>query len=290
MSLFIQLTINGLIAGSIYALVASGFSLIYGTNKFMHFAHGISVVVAGYILYTLSMLAKIPLFLSIIPTLFLSAIFSLGMYRLIYLPLQNKKASNVILLVSSIALLILFQNLIQAIFGAEVKIINNEVRQGINFFGASITNLQILIISISIFIFLILYFLMKKTTLGMSMRAVADNKELASIVGINQKKISDYSFLIGGLLAGIAGILISLEQNLSPSISTNLIIKGFSGAVIGGLSFFYSSILGSYILGLVENYGIMFLPSAFKDAIAFVLLFIFLLFKPSGLFAARGRV
>lgn len=288
MSLLVQLTINGLIAGSIYALVASGFSLIYSTNRFIHFAHGISVAVAAYIMFALFSLAGLNFYLIILPTLFLSALFGLASYRFIYLPLQNKKASNVILLIASLALLIFFQNLIQIIFGAEVKTVKYiAVREGINFLGASITPLQIVIILISIALFVTLQLFMKRTKLGKQMRAVADNKELASISGINEKSVASYSFIIGSILAGVAGILIGLEQNLTPTMGTMLIIKGFTGAVVGGIASVPASILGSYILGLAENYGIWFLPSGYKDAIAFILLFLFLLFKPSGLFGIK---
>src|SRR3989338_412044 len=290
MSLLTQLTVNGLIAGSIYALVASGFSLIYGTNRFMHFAHGIRVVIAGYILYSLFTVWKIPIVLSIFITLVLSGIFGLGIYRLIYLPIQNKKASNVILLMASIAILILFQNLIQAFYGADIKTIGYiKVGKGLSFIGAVITKLQIAIIIVSLLLLISLYFFMKKAKLGRDMRAVSDNKELASIVGINQRRVSDYSFILGSALAGVAGVLIALEQNLDPAMGTTLIIKGFTGAVIGGISYVPASVLGSYILGVAENYGIWFLPSGYKDAIAFVLLFIFLLFRPSGLFGLKRR-
>ena len=116
------------------------------------------------------------------------------------------------------------------------------------------------------------------------MRAVSDNKELANVIGIDSRRVSDYSFIIGSCLAGVAGILIGLEQNLEPVMGTSLMIKGFTGSIIGGITSVPSSVLGSYIVGLVENYGIWYLPSGYKDAIAFVLLFIFLLFKPTGLF------
>jgi branched-chain amino acid transport system permease protein len=285
MGIFAQLTVNGLIAGSIYALVASGFSMIYGTNKFMHFGHGVSVAVGGYILYTLFSILGLSFYLAVISTLALSGLFGFGIYRLIYLPLQNKMASNVVLLIASIGILILFQNVIQAIFGSDVKIIGYlDVVQGLNLFGAVITPLQIFIVIVSIALFFGLWFFTKKTRLGRNMRAVADNKELAGIVGINYRRVADYSFIIGSVLAGVAGILIGLEQNLAPTMGTTLIIKGFTGAVIGGITSVPASVLGSYILGLAENYGIWFLPSGFKDAIAFVLLFVFLLFRPHGLF------
>ena len=283
MSLFAQLTVNGLIAGSVYALVASGFSLIYGTNKFMHFAHGISVVVAGYIFYTAFSLGEVPLFLTLIPTIALTTFFGVGIYRWIYFPLQKKKASNVILLIASIAILILFQNLVQAIYGADVKSVD-YASGNFELLGAAITFLQLAIIFTAVFLCGGLYLFMKKTRLGRNMRAVFDNRELAKIVGINERAVVEYSFFIGSALAGIAGILIALEQNLTPTMGTNLIIKGFTGAVVGGVTSVPAAILGSYFLGMAENYGIAFLPSGFKDAIAFALLFIFLLFRPNGLF------
>jgi branched-chain amino acid transport system permease protein len=285
MGIFAQLTVNGLIAGSIYALVASGFSLIYGTNKFMHFAHGISVAVAGYILYSLFSVFDIGIILAILFTLIASGVFGLLLYRGIYLPLQNKGASNVVLLIASIGVLILFQNLIQTFYGADLKIIGLlEVKKGLSIFGAVITPLQISVIVISFVLFVVLYWFMNDTKLGKEMRAVADNKELAGIVGINYRRVADYSFVIGSVLAGVAGILIGLEQNLDPAMGTMLIIKGFTGAVIGGIMNVPASIIGSYVLGLAENLGIWFLPSGFKDAIAFGLLFLFLLFRPQGIF------
>jgi len=118
---------------------------------------------------------------------------------------------------------------------------------------------------------------------------VADNPNLSNIIGINAKRICYLSFIIGTALAGIAGILVALEQNIEPIMGTGLMIKGFTGAIIGGVTSVPGSVLGSYLLGLVENFGIWFLPSGYKDAIAFVLLFIFLLFKPTGILGLRGK-
>ena len=291
MSLIAQLTINGLIAGSIYALVASGFSLIYGTNKFMHFAHGAVVAVSAYLLYALFSNFGLNFYVSILLTLILSGLLGLVVYKGIYSQLQKKKASNVILLLASIALLILFENLIQLFFGADVKTINYiKVAKGVSFLGAIITPLQIIIILTSIILLFGLYLFTKKTKLGRNMRAVADNRELASILGVDYNKIANYSFIIGSVLAGVAGILIGLEQNLNPTMGTILIIRGFTGAIIGGITSIPASVLGSYLLGLVENYGIWFMPSGYKDAIAFVLLFIFLLLRPNGLFGVNKGV
>ena len=213
------------------------------------------------------------------------------LYTRFSLPKNRKKASNVVLLIASIGILILFQNLIQLIFGANVKEIGYlEVRKGMEIWGASITPLQVVIIAVSVVLMISFYFFMKYTRLGRNMRAVSDNKELASVMGINYRRIADYSFFIGSGLAGVAGILIGLEQNLEPVMGTMLIIKGFTGAVIGGVSSVAGAVVGSGLLGFAENFGIWYLPSGYKDAIAFVLLFIFLLIRPTGIFGINKGV
>ena len=131
---FSQLILNGLIAGAIYALVACGFSLIYSTNKFMHFAHGSSVVVGGYLLYSLFNSVGISFYLACILTIIITGLFGLGMNVLVYSPLQKKKSSNIILLIASIGLLILFQNIVQLKYGASVKSVGyGNVSKGIIF-------------------------------------------------------------------------------------------------------------------------------------------------------------
>jgi branched-chain amino acid transport system permease protein len=288
---FLQLFLNSLIIGSIYALVACGFSLIYATNRFVHFAHGASVTVAAYFTYAMAVKAGLPFWLSIFFTVIFAGLFGAAIYQFIYAPLQKKKSSNVILLIASVGLLILFENVVLLIFGADVKSYRQIDTPTIYHIGsASITLLQVIIIVITLILLLALFLFMKKTLLGKRMRAVADNKELAIIMGINAKRIALISFIIGTTLAGVAGVLIGLEQNLEPTMGTQLMIKGFTGAVIGGVTSVPASILGSFILGVAENFGIWYLPSGYKDAIAFGLLFIFLIWRPHGLLGLNKGV
>ena len=288
---FTQLVVNSLIIGSIYALVACGFSLIYGTNKFVHFGHGASVVVSAYMLYTFYSVVRLNFALSCIITIILACLLGWAMYAWVYRPLQERDSSNVILLIAGVALLLLLENMMLLIFGADIKSVPYiQVGKGMEILGAVITKLQVVLIIVSLALLVLLYIFMKKTKLGRNMRAVADNKELASVVGINEKRMAIYSFIIGSGLAGIAGILIGLEQNLEPSMGVMLMVKGFTGAVIGGLTSVPAAIGGSYLLGFAENFGIWFLPSGYKDAIAFTLLFLFLLIKPTGLFGVNKGV
>ena len=288
MSLFLQLLVNGLIAGAIYSLVASGVSLIYSVNKFVHFAHGSTIAVSAYALYFLFSGLNLNFYLSCVLAVIFAGVFGFVMLKLVYEPLRNKKASSLILLVASIALLILFESLILLFFGADVKSINFiKVEKGLEIFGAIITPLQLVIIFTSLVLLCVLFIFMKYSKLGKAMRAVADNKDVAEIVGISSKKIFAWSFVLGSALAGVAGVLVALEQNLEPMMGTNLMIKGFTGAIIGGVGSVPGAKLGSYFLGLVENFGIWYLPSGYKDAIAFVILFAFLLFRPQGILGIK---
>jgi branched-chain amino acid transport system permease protein len=286
--MFNQLLINGLIAGAIYALVASGFSLIYSICKFVHFAHGVVITLSGYFLYFLFSKLGLNFWLSVILSIIFASLLGFLTDKVVYKELRKRKASNTILLMASVALLIFFESLILLLFGADVKTIGYiKISKGIEIFNAIITPLQIVIIIVSIILLILLFLFMKKTKLGKAMRAVADNKDVAEVVGISAEKIYSWSFIIGSLIAGIAGILVGLEQNLEPTMGTNLMIKGFTAAIIGGIGSVPGSILGSFLLGLVENFGIWFLPSGYKDAIAFIILFIFLLFRPQGILGIK---
>jgi len=286
-----QLIINGVIAGSIYALIASGFSLIYSVAKFMHFAHGVVVTVSAFMLFLFVGILGIPFWPAALLTVVFAALFGLAMNVFCYEPLRSKKATNAVLLIASLALTILFQSLMIAVFGADIKTVRQGyVGTGMDFLGGIITELQVIIFVVSIVILVLLWLFMKKTRIGKAMRAVADNEEVAQTVGINPRKIYNITFIIGSAIAGIAAILIALEQNIEPNMGFSLMIKGFTGSIIGGVTSVPGSVLGSYFLGLVENIGIWYLPSGYKDAIAFFLLFIFLLFRPQGILGINKGV
>ncbi len=290
MGFIFQILVNGLIAGAIYSLVAVGFSLIYSTTKMIHFAHGSVIALSAYAFYFLFSVAHINIFLAIILTIILAAVIGYLINLVFYKTLRTRKASPSILLISSIAILVMLESVILLLFGPNVKTIDLfAVEKGVNFAGSSITPLEVFIIAASIVLFLLISVFMNKTKLGKALRAVADNKDVAEIVGISSERIYAYTFIIGSAIAGIASILIGLEQNLSPTMGTNLILKGLTAAIIGGIGSVPGAFLGAILLGVGENVGIVFLPSGFKDAIAFIILFAFLLFRPNGFLGKRRR-
>ena len=289
--IFLQLLLNGLIAGSIYALVASGFSLIYSATRFIHFAHGSVAAIGAYILFYTFAALGLPFFVCVLLAIVGTALAGVIFFRILYRPLMKRGSSKAILLIAGLGLMIFVDNMLLMVFGADVKTIGFiEVQKGIDIYGAIITPLQVVMFGTSVVLLISLYLFVTKTLFGKKMRAVADNPFLADIIGIDATKIQYVGFAIGSALAGVAGILIALEQNVEPLMGTPLIIKGFTGAVIGGVTSLPGSILGSYLLGLVENFGIWYLPSGYKDAIAFGLLLVFLLIMPDGILGIKKGV
>ena len=251
---FEQLLINGLIAGAIYALVASGFSLIYSVCKFVNLAHGATVLIAGYFLYYVYSVLGLNFWLSVVLTIAFASALGWTLNLLVFKQLRRRRASPAILLIAGISLLFLLEALVLIFFGAGVKSIGFlDVQRGFEFAGAIITPLQAFIVVFSVVLLFLLFLFTLKTKLGKAMRAVSDNKDVAEILGISSEKIYAQTFLIGSAFAGIAAVLVGLEQNLSPLMGTNLIIKAFAGAVIGGVGSVPGAVLGAFLIGISEN-------------------------------------
>lgn len=279
-----QLLLNGIIAGSIYALIAIGFTVIYRTVKFFHFAHGIVYTAGAYFAYTLIISLHLNLALSFFLSVVLTAILGVAIDRLVYYPLRQQKASNLIFLLASFGVVIFIQNLIQLIYGAQILTIRTgPVKEGHHFLGAVITDIQILILAVSIILMVLLWLFIQKTKLGKAMRAVSDDPIAANVVGINPEKIILSSFAIGSALAGVAGILISFETNIEPTMGFSALLKGIIASIIGGIGSIPGAVLGGFFLGLAENLGIWKISAGWKDCIAFAILIIFLLLRPRGI-------
>jgi len=283
-----QILINGLISGSIYALIALSFTVIYRTVKFFHFAHGIVYTAGAYLAYTFIILLDIDPILSFFLASILAGVIGISIDRLVYLPLRRQKAPNLVFLIASFGVFILLQNLIQLIYGAQILTIRTgPVKEGHHVLGAVITDIQILILVVTCVFLGVLWLFIQRTTLGKAMRAVSDDPVAASVVGINPEKTILVSFAIGSALAGAAGILISLETNIEPTMGFNAILKGIIASIIGGIGSIPGAMVGGFFLGLAENLGIWKIQAGWKDSIAFLILIVFLLLKPGGIFGVK---
>ncbi len=284
-----QLLVNGLIAGSIYALIAVGFAIIYGTVRFFHFAHGAVYAVGAYLAwFTISNLglpSAIGVVLACLAAGCLGLLFDVGVYR----PLRARRSPNMVFLLASFGLFVLVQNALQLVFGTDIKSLRlGSVEEGHHFLGAVITNTQIGIVVACAFLALTATLFLERSRLGKAIRAVSDDAVAASIVGIDSERIVRVSFFLGSLLAGAAGILVSLETNIEPTMGLNAILKGIIAAVIGGIGSIPGALAGGLLIGLAENLGLWGISAGWKDAIAFVILVAFLLLRPAGLFGRES--
>lgn len=288
MSILPQILVNGLIAGCTYSLIASGFSLSYLTSRFFNFAYGSIISLAAYVLFYLCNILSIDFVTSLVLTLIVIGFSGFATNNYLYRPLRRRGSSGPVLLVASFSLSIAMTSFIQIFFGADMRLIKYfSLQKSLSFMGITVTHVQIAIFIITFVLLLVLYFLMKKTILGKMIRAVADNKDCASILGISSEKVINYSFVISSILVGLAGIFMGIDRSLDPSMGANLMIKGFTGAIIGGIDSVPGAILGSFFLGIVENFGILIFPPGYKDVITFFFLFLFLLIRPHGIWGIK---
>jgi branched-chain amino acid transport system permease protein len=283
-----QLMINGIIAGCIYALIALGFVIIYRTIKFLHLAHGVVYAAGAYVTYAFFILLKINLPISFFLSIVIAGLLGVFINRFVYLPLRKHKTSSLVFLLASFGGFIFLQNLIQLIFGAQILTLRTgPAKEGHNFLGAIITETQILIIAFCLVLFYLCWLFIKKTKFGKAIRAVSDDPIGARVVGINSEKIIMLAFAIGSALAGAAGILISLETNIEPTMGMNAILKGIIASIVGGIGSIPGALFGGLFLGLAENLGIWKIQAGWKDTIAFAILIVFLLVRPSGIMGVK---
>ncbi len=283
-----QIIINGIITGSIYSLIALGFATIYKIAKFFHFAHGVVYAAGAYLAYAFIIILNINPLISIFLSIMLAALLGIAIDRFVYSPLRKHKTSSLVFLLASFGVFIFLQNLLQLLFGAQILTLRTgPVKEGHYFLGAVITNNQILIIVSSLVLFFLCWLFIQKTKFGNAIRAVSDDPIGARVVGINSEKIIMIAFAIGSALAGAAGILISLETNIEPTMGLNAILKGIIASIVGGIGSIPGALFGGLLLGLAENLGIWHIQAGWKDAIAFVILIIFLLLRPSGIMGVK---
>jgi len=285
-----QLIVNGLIAGSIYALAASGFALVYYVLKFQYFSHGAIMSIGAYLFFAFLNLMELNYIAAAILTVVGCIFATLLSNWLLYKQLRKRKATPTVTLIASIVLLIFTSALMLAFFGSSTKTITLTKYNKIFDFGIfTITSIQISIIIFAAILFLFLWFIFKKTKFGKAMRALADNKDVAQVVGINPEKIYAYTFIIAAVFGAVGGMLLGLEQNLYPRMGIPIIIKGFISSVVGGLGSVPGSIIGGLFIGLAENVGVLYLPTGYKDVISFSVLLLFLLFRPQGILGVKMR-
>jgi branched-chain amino acid transport system permease protein len=283
MSILPQLIINSIIAGSIYSLVALGFNLIYGTTKFFNLAHGVLAAAGGYAVFYFSKELDLPLIPSVIAGIIIAGFIGYLIDKSVFRALRRRKASGMVFLVASLGIMTALQAVIAIIFTSQFQTLSTGSFKVYEVFGGVITQVQVIILLLSILIMFGLAILLKFTRFGKAVRAISDDEEVSKIVGINTNKIIGRVFFIGSAIAGLSGILVGFDTGIEPGMGLSLLLKGVIASIIGGIGNVYGGVLGAFLLGFIENFGIWKISGEWKDAIAFGVLLIFLLFRPQGI-------
>lgn len=280
-----QLIVNSIIAGAIYSIVALGFNLIYGTAKFFDLGYGALTAVGGYVVFYLSKSLGFNVYLSVLLGMLVAGIAGYLIYRFVYAPLRSRKSSSMVLLVASLGVFTAIQAIIAILFTSQFQTLSrvSGTEPVFNIAGGIITQTQIIIFFSGIIIMIAMAIALKYTMFGKAIKAVGDDEEVSKIVGINTSKIIGWVFFIGSAIAGLAGILVGFDTGIEPTMGMSLLLKGVIASIIGGIGNVYGGVLGAFLLGFIENFGIWKISGEWKDAIAFGVLIIFLLFRPQGI-------
>lgn len=290
---FLQQLINGLALGSVYALIAIGYTMVYGIIGLINFAHGDIYMMGAFFGFFAASKFNLPF----IPTLFIGMLFSaiLGVLieKIAYKPLRNSPKLS--LLITAIGMSLLLENgsRLDFIFGPDYRTYPSNLlpSQIINIGSLRLDSLHLIIILISILLAVILQIIVFRTKVGKAMRATSFDKDAAALMGINIDNIISITFAIGSALAGAAGVLVGiLYSRIDPYMGIMPGLKAFIAAVLGGIGIIPGAVLGGIIMGLAETFTKVYISSKLSDAIAFAILIIILLIKPSGLLGKKSNV
>lgn len=290
MEYFIQQLIFGLSTGSIYALIALGYTMVYGIVRLINFAHGEILMMGAYFTVVAMVSFNLPIFLALPIAMILCAVIGMIIDRLAYKPLRN--APRISALITALGVSMLLSNLFKVIFGAERrKMPTIEIfEKSQEVLGISISNKTILTLGLTIICLVTLQIVVHYTKVGKAMRAVSEDKSAAQLMGIDVDKTISITFAIGSALAAVGGVLYAINYTqIYPTMGTMTGLKAFVAAVLGGIGNLAGAMTGGFVIGIVENLSRGYGLGGWSNAVVFGILILVLLFKPAGIFGKNVR-
>jgi branched-subunit amino acid ABC-type transport system permease component len=289
MAVMTQFIVNGIIAGSTYALVAIGLTMVYGILHFINFSHGELVMLGAYITFAL-MLVGLSLYLAIFIAIVLVVLVGMTVDAAVFKPLRNTKADSLSLLLASIGVSIVIQSIAQLLWGRDIRVIDLPPATPIAILGAFITPVQIVMVVIAGTTMVLLFAFLNMTHIGTALRATSDNEEMAQVVGINNDRVIAVLWIISSECAAIGGVLIGINTNLQIGMGLIILIKALAAIIMGSIGNIRGALIGGMVIGFAENLALIAIPSQYKDAVAFTIMILLLLFKPEGIFGSKERM
>ncbi len=288
MSEFLQALISGILIGGVYALIGIGLTIIFGVMRIINFAHGDIMMIGMYLTYNLFTLCGIDPFVSVVLCIPLMFLFGSFLQLVFINRILDSLPQNQILL--TIGLGLIMSNTVMLIYTSDYKILTTSYSSGsINLAGISVSEPLAISFVITVALTVLLYLFLMKTDMGQAIRATAQDRDAARLMGINVKKMSMIAFGLGAAMAGTAGALISPTYYIFPQIGSTFTLKAFVITVLGGMGSVIGATIGGIIIGVAESLGALYISSGWKEVLVYVLFLLVLLFKPSGLLG-RSRM
>ena len=284
MTQFLQQLVNGLSLGSIYALIALGYTMVYGIIKLINFAHGDIYMLGAFTAFYATTVFHLNFFLALIVAMVLCGVLGVLIERIAYKPLRH--ATRITALITAMGVSYILEYTTQSFAGSEVKtfpedVLNNAVFQ---IGGIQISQQQIYIIAVTLILMLALTYIVGRTRMGRAMRAVSVDEKAAELMGISVDRTISFTFLLGSVLAGAAGVLVGVYYNsINPLMGMVPGLKAFIAAVFGGIGIIPGAMIGGFAIGIAETMVVAYGSSLYRDAIVYVILILILIIKPAGL-------
>ena len=286
LSFNLQLLFSGLAVGAVYSLVALGFVLIIRATNVVNFAQGDFAMIGAFAMVTMLMTLKLPYWLAFVLALAVMTVFGVIFNYAVYYPLRNRSFLPVI--ISTLGASIFMQNAVLGIFGPQPRPLEKVFKTpGFEVAGVFLDSQYLVILAVTLIAVAFQYFFFEHTLLGKKLQATSQDKDMARLVGIPVAWMIALTFVYSATLGGLAGILIGPVLFVSIGMGSTIALKAFSATVIGGFGDVTGAIVGGLLLGVVESFGAAYISVPYKDAFAFLLLLVFLLIRPQGIFGEK---
>ena len=282
-----QLFLNGVILGSIIALGAIGLSLIYGILKFGHFAHGDLMTLGAYFAFLFKAQLALPFWLAFVLASVFTAATAVLLNFILYRHL--KKRDSVTVMISSVGAALIIRNFVLLMWGPQNKFYEKAIQMPI-VIGDGLLRIkenQIIILVLALSLVIAVHLFLSKTKLGKAMRAMSDNIDLAQITGINTERVIIWTWAMSGILTAAAGILLAFDTHLTPVMGWNLLLPLFAAVILGGIGSPYGAMFGGLVIGISQEMSTLIISAAYKPAVAFTIMILMLIIRPSGLMGKK---
>jgi len=283
----LQLFLNGLQLGAIYALTAVGFSLIFGSTKIFHVAHGSAFAISGYLYWWLATRLNVAWPIATLAAVVAAAVFGLLMERFVYRPIQRHEASFFTVFIAAFGVQLIIQNLIGSVAGRGMETVTTPLSRSVEIMdGLFVAPISALSIVVAILVFTALSYFLGRTHVGIAMRALSENPDLVRVFGLDPGRVAQYAFAIGSAVVVPGAIFTAMTAGLNPAIGTHVMLVSLAATIVGGIGSVRGAACGGMLLGLAENLAYWKLDPQWSEAVTFVVLFAFIIFRPSGFFGS----